>query len=124
MSEEPVVQKKGRKLTARGRHVRDRIVAITAHALGRDGYGATTLAHVSSEAGISRGSILHQFPSRLELMQATSRYIADGMAHEFESAISAIDHPWVRMRAYPDLIADLSRHALAQALMEIQLAAR
>lgn len=42
--------------------------------LARDGYGATSLEQVIVEAGISRGRLLHAFPTKVDLMLAVGNH--------------------------------------------------
>ncbi len=39
------------------------------------GYNNTTTEKIATEAGVSRGAMLHHFPSRAELIKATVRYL-------------------------------------------------
>ncbi|MFP6794064.1 MAG: helix-turn-helix domain-containing protein, partial [Pseudomonadales bacterium] len=39
------------------------------------GYGATTTEKVAKRAGVSRGAMLHHFPSRLHLVREAVRYL-------------------------------------------------
>jgi len=40
-----------------------------------NGYANTTTEHISKRAGVSRGAMLHHFPSRFELISATVAYL-------------------------------------------------
>ncbi|WP_369214020.1 TetR/AcrR family transcriptional regulator [Streptomyces flavofungini] len=48
----------------RSRNTRGRIPAAAVTCLAEDGYTATTTPRIQERAGVSRGSMLHQFPSR------------------------------------------------------------
>ena len=39
------------------------------------GYASTTTARIAEKAGVSRGAMLHHFPSKTELMQAAVEYL-------------------------------------------------
>ena len=39
------------------------------------GYGATTTEKVAKQAGVSRGAMLHHFPSRLHLVREATKYL-------------------------------------------------
>src|SRR4051812_49714822 len=59
--------------------------------LVEDGYaGASTLA-VQARAGVSRGRLLHHFPSRAELLVAAAQYLAgSSLAALQERAVAAM----------------------------------
>ena len=61
-----------RRLTKRGIDTRERILDATIKCIVRVGFTATTIEHVMLEAGLSRGSVLHQFPNRVALMVAAA----------------------------------------------------
>jgi AcrR family transcriptional regulator len=61
---------------------RTRILDATVHCLAVYGYSGTTTVRVLAEAGVSRGSLLHQFHSREELLAATVQHLA-GRTTEF-----------------------------------------
>ncbi len=48
------------------------------------GYGATTTEKVAKRAGVSRGAMLHHFPSRLHLVREAVRYLNLKRLHLFE----------------------------------------
>src|SRR3954470_9140347 len=63
--------------------------------LVEDGYaGASTLA-VQARAGVSRGRLLHHFPSRAELLVAAAQYLATSSPAELPQRGTALmaDHP-------------------------------
>ena len=75
----------------------------------RVGYAGTTTLAVQKRAGVSRGSLLHQFPSRDELLVAAMTHLADarfaellaagqrsaGRQHRLDVAVEAL---WEHMR--------------------------
>lgn len=54
--------------------MRARLIDAAIVCLDRLGYSATTLATIAEEAGVSRGGMLHQFPSKVDLMLAVVAY--------------------------------------------------
>lgn len=68
---------------ARGPHaertaaMRKRLISAAIECLGRLGYTSTTLQAVTDEAGVSRGAMLHHFPTKCDLMIAVAEYAAD-----------------------------------------------
>ena len=61
---------------------RERILAAALTCLAEDGYAATTTSRIQERAGVSRGSLLHQFPSRDDLLIAAVHHLADQRASE------------------------------------------
>lgn len=49
---------------------RSALLDATVRCLGRDGYAATSISSIIKEAGVSRGALLHHFPSKNELIGA------------------------------------------------------
>jgi AcrR family transcriptional regulator len=48
------------------------------------GYGGTTTEKVAKRAGVSRGAMLHHFPSRVDLVKAAVRYLYEKRLSMFE----------------------------------------
>jgi AcrR family transcriptional regulator len=57
--------------------MRKRLIEAAIESLVNLGYGATTLQVVTDAAGVSRGAVLHHFPTRVDLMIAVAEYAAD-----------------------------------------------
>ena len=57
--------------------MRKRLISAAIACLGRLGYTSTTLQAVTDEAGVSRGAMLHHFPTKCDLMIAVAEYAAD-----------------------------------------------
>lgn len=55
---------------------RTRILEAAVTCLAEEGYAAATTSRVQSRSGVSRGSILHQFPSRDDLLIAAVHHLA------------------------------------------------
>lgn len=58
-------------------NTRERILSAAVECLAAEGYVATTTTRIQELAGVSRGSILHQFPSRDDLLVAAVQFLAD-----------------------------------------------
>lgn len=56
---------------------RARLLEATVECLNRSGYAGTTVGLVSEVSGITRGGLLHHFPSKAELLIATAEYCLD-----------------------------------------------
>lgn len=55
---------------------RDKLLNATIDCLARLGYYRTSTVLITEIAGVSRGSLLHQFPTKADLMVATAEHIA------------------------------------------------
>src|ERR1700753_974871 len=56
---------------------RGKLIAATIECLHELGYHQTSTVVVTERAKVSRGSMLHHFPTKADLMMATSEYIVE-----------------------------------------------
>lgn len=124
MNEVVVLADRRRTLTARGAAVRQRLLELTTAIISRDGYAATTLQKLSDEAKLGRGSVLHQFPTRHDLMVEVTRYIGQQLLANLDDHFGVLSDPWAKLHAYPDYIWANANTVPGQALAEIAFAAR
>jgi AcrR family transcriptional regulator len=75
------------------RNQRLRIVAAMLRVLPRRGYPATTIGHVTREAGVSRSAFYAQFASKEECFLATYDLAAEWLCERIETAVAA-DGQW------------------------------
>jgi AcrR family transcriptional regulator len=85
------------------------------------GYAATTTLLVAEEAGISRGAMLHQFPTKTDLMLFVMRSVYDDEVMRFSARLNAPNHTEADLHEV--MWETLSRPSGAAAL-EILLGAR
>lgn len=89
---------------------RARLVEAATDALNRLGYSATSTVLVADSARVSRGAMLHQFPTKAVLMAAVveASYAADlaayqqataGIADPVDQLMAIIEAGWVQFRA-------------------------
>lgn len=57
------------------------------------GYANTTTALIASQAGVSRGAMMHHFPSRMSVMTAVIEYLHELRLKEYTELMSNIDSP-------------------------------
>lgn len=69
---------------------RDRILDAAIHCFIELGYTNVTTAKVASAAGVSRGAMLHHFPSKTELIQAAVEYLHDKLLEDYTRRVSEI----------------------------------
>lgn len=89
------------------------------------GYAMTTTAKISARAGLSRGAMLHHFPSKSVLIQAAVEYLHQRRLDAFKEAVSRIppDHP-NRIREGLDVYWQHLTSPLFVAFHELSVAAR
>lgn len=80
---------------------RERILVAAVSCLAEEGYAATTTSRIQIRAEVSRGSLLHQFPSRDDLLIAAVHHLAQQRTAELDersevarSIDEAVDTLW------------------------------
>jgi AcrR family transcriptional regulator len=84
---------------------REKILDAAVRCLFEDGYAQTTTVAVAERAGVARGSLLHQFPTRIDLILEVAQYAArrqgvlirDGLAElpaGRERFVGSVDVTW------------------------------
>lgn len=115
---------RARRLTRRGVDAREKILDATIKCIVRAGFTATTIEHVMVEAGLSRGSVLHQFPNRIALMAATAERAMRRVMDSAGVMAAAIDDPFERLSDYARISWEAHSQPEGLALTDILLAAR
>ncbi len=69
---------------------RDRILDAAINCFIELGYTNVTTAKVASAAGVSRGAMLHHFPSKTELIQAAVEYLHDKLLQDYTERVKNI----------------------------------
>ena len=125
MAAEATTAKPVRRTQAeRSATMRARILKAAVTCLYKRGYGATTTVSVASLAKVSRGAMLHHFPSKADLMLATLSHVLELNASNFLKAAGRIDDPWERYAALPDIRLEAGSQPAGVAFMEIIVGAR
>lgn len=70
---------------------REKILEAAVRCLAEDGYAATTTSRIQERAGVSRGSLLHQFPARDDLLIAAVQHLCDQRMAELPAGRGGID---------------------------------
>ncbi len=113
-----------RRRNKRGEAARRQIIAAAIRCLNKFGYAGTSIEAVMAEGGVSRGSLLNQFPTRIALMAATSEAAMQAMIADTRARIEAIPDAVTRYRAMGDVTWAAQNMAEGAALTEVLLAAR
>jgi AcrR family transcriptional regulator len=69
---------------------RDKILDAAIDCFINLGYTNVTTAKVADFAGVSRGAMLHHFPSKTELIRAAIEYLHDKLLDDYTNKVSAI----------------------------------
>jgi AcrR family transcriptional regulator len=104
--------------------MRKRLIDSAIECLGKLGYGATTLQVVTDLAGVSRGAVLHHFPTKVDLMIAVAEYAA-GKQNRLVSRLLADTTPGMdRWLALTRATWEAMTRPAAVALHEIMMGSR
>jgi len=103
---------------------RAKLLEATVASLYENGYAATTTKVVVERAGLTRGAVLHHFPTKVDLIIETARYIIDAQKVFRHTLRSKSPTPRQHLDETVDVI--LASHARphALALLEIMMGAR
>ncbi|MCX2972393.1 TetR/AcrR family transcriptional regulator [Halieaceae bacterium IMCC8485] len=69
---------------------RDRILDAAISCFIELGYTNVTTAKIASAAGVSRGAMLHHFPSKTELIQAAVEYLHVKLLEDYQERVKSI----------------------------------
>ncbi len=101
-----------------------RLIQATIDCLFRTGYGATTTVAVAKAAGVSRGAMLHQFPTRADLIIAVAEHIVREQDQRRRATLRAIPRGEERFRAITSVVWETMKEPGSMALLEIMLGSR
>lgn len=104
---------------------RDKLIETTIRCLYEHGYHPTSTVLVAKEANVSRGAMLHQFPTKVDLMIAVAQHIirARGAAYAKKLPPKTGD-PRQRFLAVLDVMWEEVSKPEGVALIEIEMATR
>lgn len=112
------------RLSKRGQKTRSALLESALTLVAETGYAATTTQAVLDRSGVSRGSLLHQFTTRHDLMVATAELAMSRMVSSTQTALGAFDDPLEALCHYPDILWQVLNEPPARANTEILLASR
>ena len=67
------------------------LLEATVRCLGRDGYAATSISSIIEEAGVSRGALLHHYPTKNELVAAATLHFYRQRLERFKAQLMGAD---------------------------------
>lgn len=88
------------------------------------GYGATTTILVAQTAGVSRGAMLHHFPSKRDLIFAVAAHAIDHNRKAMEDSSATVADPVERYASLPERRWAIATEPQSIALLEIIVGAR
>lgn len=120
-----IVPEARRSQAERTASMRARLIDAAVSCLNRLGYSATTLSTIAEAAGVSRGGMLHQFPSKVDLMLAVVAYAsgADERSHQ-PPALNDDDDKLAYFMSRTETTWTILIQEPAMAKLEIMMAAR
>lgn len=103
---------------------RAKLMEAAVRCLHRFGYSATTTTLVAEQAGVSRGGMLHQFPTKVDLMLAVVEYVF-AYQHAFsDRLLRKVPKGAERFMALTDITWQVQSQVPSMAMLEILVAAR
>ena len=102
---------------------RAKLIEAAINCLHRLGYSLTGTSLVAEEAGVSRGAMLHQFPTKTDLMLAVVRAVFERDAEYYNQSILTMT-PQEWMRSLSSTVWEVVSRPSGIAVMEIMLASR
>lgn len=116
-----------RRRTERTADSRALILDAAVHCLAEEGYGATTTLAIQARAGVSRGRLLHHFPSRDALLIAAAQHLAGTRLADMELWVASSLHATggvERLERATELLWEQFRQPYFWASVELWTAAR
>ena len=121
---DPERRSSGTKNAERSAAMRRKLIDAAIGCLCDLGFGKTTLQRVTDRAGVSRGAVLHHFPTRVDLLLA----VAEASASEQDKTVARKLAGIEDRRELYDAITQATWEAMVQppsiALLEIMMGAR
>jgi AcrR family transcriptional regulator len=103
---------------------RRKLIAAAVSCLHARGYSAVTVEQILQEAGVSRGSMLHQFPTRIDLMLGVVQSVFEDENGRYYEWLSKVDDRLERILRLPELLWETNSRPEGIAVLEILLASR
>jgi AcrR family transcriptional regulator len=88
------------------------------------GYSGTTTTVIAEKAGLSRGAMLHHFPSKIDIVRAAVEHLHAKRLKAFRKAIDKMPRDATRPRKALEAYLDHVKHPMYVAFLELWIAAR
>jgi AcrR family transcriptional regulator len=120
-----VTEKRRRRTQGeRSATTRENLLQAAIKCLFEHGYGATTTNMVAKEAGVTRGAMVHHFPSKADLMIFVVESVTEASMRQYRELLAGVDDPRERLLAYPEVACTIDRQPSGIAVLEILLGSR
>lgn len=104
--------------------MRERLMQAAIDCLVELGYARTTTTEIVKRAKVSRGAMLHHFPSKNDLIVGTIEFVAEQRLGEFREAVQKLPQGDDRLPQAIDLVWTHFSSPTFYALLELSVAAR
>jgi AcrR family transcriptional regulator len=101
-----------------------KLLDATAECLAELGYARTTTTEICRRAGVSRGAMLHHFPSKAVLVAAACEHVFEPWAEEVRTAMARVPEGDDRLAAVIDVLWSLFQDHAFAAWYELVMAGR
>ena len=101
-----------------------KLLEATAECLAERGYANTSTTEICRRAGVSRGAMLHHFPSKAVLVAAACEHIFDRRVEEFRDIITRVPQGGDRLAAAIDITWQTAKSDTYSAWYELIMAGR
>lgn len=108
----------------KGAVMRRRLIRATIEALTELGYSGATTIEVVRRAKVSRGALLHHFPTRSDLLLATTEYIFEAQERFRRHRLKDVDRGRARFLSITDAMWDTMQRPESVALTELMIGTR
>jgi AcrR family transcriptional regulator len=108
----------------RREETRAAVLDATVDCLATRGYSGTTTARIARQAKVSRGALLHYYPSKHQLLAAAVEHVFRRRVEEFREAFAALPRGADRRAGAVDLLWAMFRGPTFHAWLELLVAAR
>lgn len=88
------------------------------------GYSDTTTTVIADKAGLSRGAMLHHFPSKIDIVRAAVEHLHAKRLKAFRKAIDKMPRDETRVRKALEAYLEHVKHPMYVAFLELWIAAR
>lgn len=103
---------------------RSQIINAAIRCIVESSYSNTTTMKIAAKAGLSRGAMLHHFPSKLDIIRAVVDYLHEKRLQAFRRSIKEIPADADRVRLAVRSYWEHVNHPLYIAIFELAVAAR
>lgn len=120
----PAAKPPRRTQESRSADTRAKLLAAAIQSLHGRGYAATTTMVVAEDAGVSRGAMLHQFPTKVDLMLFVVETVYQQELVLYREMLGLIDDPRERLLALPEVAWEVLSRPEGVAVLEVLQGAR